>query len=505
MNNIVIYLLEVLAIVICLIVEIILYKKNDMFDARIILISILIFMGIFGITYIFERPYINTKKTINIEVGTIDKIDKPKTTYHFMDITNAIKQEGEINFKKTGNYELKYVVNTLIGKYTKKINVNIIDTQKPEIILEGETQIRQPYYIEYSEPGFKAIDNYDGDLTNSINIEKEVINENEYNLIYKIKDTSGNISKQKRKIDIIDDVKPEINLNGGNNIIIALNTDYIEKGAIANDGKDGDLTNKIIIEGNVDTKTEGTYYISYKVKDNSMNEAIKKRIVIVKNEQDIKTPPEDNEDIGIIFLTFDDGPSSNITPEVLNILKEKNVKATFFVINYSDENENIIKREYEEGHTIGIHGYSHDYGTIYESEEAYMENITKLREKIQNTTGYSPVITRFPGGSSNTISKFNPGIMTRLSKVVIDNGYKYFDWNVSAEDAVGAETAGEIYNNVISGLNKSQRNFVLMHDFEKNNAIIEALPKIIDYGEQNGYVFEKITWETPMITHRIFN
>ena len=134
-----------------------------------------------------------------------------------------------------------------------------------------------------------------------------------------------------------------------------------------------------------------------------------------------------------------------------------------------------------------------------------MENITKLQEKIKITTGYSPIITRFPGGSSNTISSFNKGIMTRLSKLVLDNGYKYYDWNVSSEDAVGANTPKELYDNVVNGLSKTKRNFVLMHDFYKNEAILEALPKIIDYGMENGYYFEKITEETPMLTHRIFN
>ena len=95
--------------------------------------------------------------------------------------------------------------------------------------------------------------------------------------------------------------------------------------------------------------------------------------------------------------------------------------------------------------------------------------------------------------------------MTRLSKLVKEKGFKYFDWNVSSEDAVGAETPKELYENVINGLSKNKRNFVLMHDFEKNKALLEALPKIIEYGNENGYIFEKITEETPMLTHRVFN
>ena len=265
------------------------------------------------------------------------------------------------------------------------------------------------------------------------------------------------------------------------------------------------MTNNIEIIGNVDTSKEGEYIITYKASDSSQNETSKKRVVVVAKKEDIVLPEDNNGQVGIIYLTFDDGPSSNITPAILDILKEKNVKATFFVLNYGEDKEEIIKREYEEGHTVGIHGYSHDLKVIYESEDAYMENITKLQEKIKETTGYTSIITRFPGGSSNTISDYNPGIMTRLSKLVLEKGYKYFDWNVSAEDARGKRIPEDMYNNVIDYLKSGERNVVLMHDFGRNEELLEILPSIIDYGKQNGYVFEKISEDTPMITHNVFN
>ena len=134
-----------------------------------------------------------------------------------------------------------------------------------------------------------------------------------------------------------------------------------------------------------------------------------------------------------------------------------------------------------------------------------MENITKLQRKILATTGYNSTITRFPGGSSNTVSKFNPGIMTRLCKLVVDSGYRYFDWNVSSGDAGGAKNADQLYNNVIKGLSKSKQNVVLMHDFSSNSKLIEALPRIINYGIENGYTFSRITENTPMVTHSTNN
>ena len=134
-----------------------------------------------------------------------------------------------------------------------------------------------------------------------------------------------------------------------------------------------------------------------------------------------------------------------------------------------------------------------------------MNNITKLQEKIKKSTGYATKITRFPGGSSNTASKYNPGIMTKLSKEVVSRGYKYFDWNVSSGDAGGAKSSQDVYRNVISGLNLNRANVVLMHDFSGNTKTVNALADIIDYGLKNGYTFSRITDSTPMVTHGVNN
>ena len=135
-----------------------------------------------------------------------------------------------------------------------------------------------------------------------------------------------------------------------------------------------------------------------------------------------------------------------------------------------------------------------------------MNNITKLQQKIKKTIGYSPTIIRFPGGSSNTVSRnYNKGIMTRLTKKVVANGFKYYDWNVSSGDAGGAQTSTQVYNNVVNNLSKSRSNVVLMHDFGGNTKTLNALSDIIDYGLKNGYTFKPITKDTPMVTHHINN
>ena len=204
---------------------------------------------------------------------------------------------------------------------------------------------------------------------------------------------------------------------------------------------------------------------------------------------------------GVIYLTFDDGPSLDSTPKILDILKEENVKATFFLLNYTSAKEKLVKREVEEGNSIGIHGYSHKYKKIYQSEDAYMENLNKMQSKIEKSTGIKTTLTRFPGGSSNTISRFNKGIMTKLTQKVQEEGYQYYDWNVDSGDAGGAKNEKQVYNNVINSLSKKRSNVVLMHDFSNNEKTIKELKKIIQYGKENGYEFRRITADCGLVMH----
>lgn len=208
----------------------------------------------------------------------------------------------------------------------------------------------------------------------------------------------------------------------------------------------------------------------------------------------------------IIYLTFDDGPSLTSTPRILNILKKNNVKATFFTVNYNADGEKLIKREKKEGHTVAIHGYSHDYGKIYRSEKAYMDNLYNQQNKLYKTLGYKVWITRFPGGSSNLVSRsYSRGIMTKLVKKVDKAGFSYFDWNVSSSDAGGATNSGQVYRSVISGLRKNRENVVLMHDFSGNYKTIGALDRIIKYGKSHGYEFRAITDSTTAVHHGVQN
>ena len=207
----------------------------------------------------------------------------------------------------------------------------------------------------------------------------------------------------------------------------------------------------------------------------------------------------------IAYLTFDDGPSS-ITNSVLDILKKYNVKATFFVINSGSYNKTTLQREVNEGHTIGLHAYDHNYAIAYKDDNSYLDGIDKLRAKVKADTGFDSHYIRFPGGSSNTISKrYSKGIMSRITKTAKQRGYKYYDWNVDDDDAGRARTADDCYNNVVKELRPNRSNIVLMHDFGTNKKILEALPRIIEYCQKNGYTTLPIDDNTPEIHHGISN
>ncbi|MDO5476094.1 MAG: polysaccharide deacetylase family protein [Eubacteriales bacterium] len=206
-----------------------------------------------------------------------------------------------------------------------------------------------------------------------------------------------------------------------------------------------------------------------------------------------------------IYLTFDDGPSIS-TPKILDILDRYEVKATFFVIFYDRDGEDLIKREYASGHTVAVHGCSHTYSEIYSSADACMENFRIVREQLYHTIGERPVFLRFPGGSSNTVSRhYCKGVMTELTQRVLREGFRYFDWNVDSGDSGEAKTAEEVYGNVTSQIRPGRSNFVLMHDFAKNDKTVEALGRIIAYGKENGYLFRRITEKTPLCVHKVYN
>lgn len=206
-----------------------------------------------------------------------------------------------------------------------------------------------------------------------------------------------------------------------------------------------------------------------------------------------------------IYLTFDDGPSY-LTDTILDILKKENVPATFFVIGTQiDKYANTIKRMQKENHTIALHSNTHNYSYIYANEENYYNDLNQIRNKVFQIVGIKPRIIRFPGGSSNTVSKkYNQGIMSRITNNLTENSFYYFDWNIDSTDASGNIQQDVIYQNTVNKIH-SGTNIILMHDAATKKTTALALENIIKYAKENGYTFAKITKNTPQIHHHINN
>ena len=404
------------------------------------------------------------------------------------DISSSVKVTNPVQEHKVGKYFVTYQVKQSFFQARKMILVQIVDRKKPVITLEGDQKLYLCPGTKYEEIGFRANDDYDGDITSKVLIKMD-----ENKIYYKVGDSSHNVGLAERDIYYEDREKPVLTLKGKEKIYLPLNSTYQEEGYTVKDNCDKEV--EVTVAGEVNTKKVGSYSLTYTATDSSHNQT-----TVVREVEVISASSSDK---GTIYLTFDDGPSNSVTPKILDILKEKNVPATFFVIRHDDNLNYLIKREYQEGHTVALHSYTHTYSLVYQSTESYFNDLNQIREKVYQITGEYSNIIRFPGGSSNTISKrFNSGIMTRLVDEVRQRGFHYFDWNVDCEDGAGVRDTNKIYNNVVSGLSPNRENVVLMHDFENNYGTLNALAQIIDYGLSHGYRFQKITMDTKEVHHK---
>ena len=381
--------------------------------------------------------------------------------------------------------------NTLIYLVIALILLVINNYSYPELKLLGKKEINLSLNEKYIDPGYKIVPNnkkYKVVIDNNIDENKTGSYEVKYSLQVKNK-----IINKVRKVNVIDNIPPEITLKGSDNIKLYESSDYEEPGFIAFDNYDGDITKNVIVQNDIKEEI-GDYKITYIVEDSSGNKTMVTRNVKILDKK---------KNIGTIYLTFDDGPSNN-TSKILDILKQEDIKATFFLVNFNSSYNPVVKRIYDEGHSIGIHSYTHNYKLIYSSVSAYFDDLNKMNDKIKTITGSDTKLLRFPGGSSNTISSFNKGIMTTLVKEVTNAGYHYFDWNVDSSDAWSARNSNDVYNNVINNLKKGT-NIVLMHDLSSNEETVNVLEKIIKDAKEKGYIFANITMNTKEIHHGINN
>lgn len=196
----------------------------------------------------------------------------------------------------------------------------------------------------------------------------------------------------------------------------------------------------------------------------------------------------------IVCLTFDDGPSKT-TKEILKILQQKGVSATFFVIAAENNRKYLplVEQEAAQGHQIALHSASHEYKQIYQSCDSYWKDIAKLQESLAPYVKTDEIrYLRFPGGSTNTVSRKygGSGLMKQLKQQAEEKDYRYIDWNVCAEDAAGGHpSAEEIYRNIISEAKEKTVCVVLMHDTNATQNTADALPDVIDWFKEQNYRF----------------
>lgn len=223
------------------------------------------------------------------------------------------------------------------------------------------------------------------------------------------------------------------------------------------------------------------------------------------NETQVMKEEDSSRKEKVMYLTFDDGPSAN-TQKVLDILDACEVKATFFVTGENPAYADVLTTIKERGHAIGIHTFSHDYKKIYGSPEAYFEDLDQIANLIMEKTGEEIHMLRFPGGSSNTVSRnYCNGIMSELIQLTIDKGYQYYDWNAHNGDGDPGISSDSLYERAIKDVKGKDEVIMLMHDGGANKNTVASLEATIKEFQRQGYIFKVIDESTPVSHHHVAN
>ena len=228
--------------------------------------------------------------------------------------------------------------------------------------------------------------------------------------------------------------------------------------------------------------------------------ALEKALEQKEQEAASAQPEVQEESAHKVYLTFDDGPSI-YTNEILDILKKYDVKATFFVLGKeSEEAKQAMQRIVQEGHTLGMHSYTHQYDQIYASREAFAEDFQKIRDYLFQVTGVESNVYRFPGGSSNTVTNVDIHVFTQYLK---EQGVPYFDWNVASGDAAKESLSAEtILANATRGIEKQSVSVILFHDAASRRTTVDALPMVIEkILAMEDTVILPITEDTELVQH----
>ena len=442
-----------------------------------------------------------------------------------------------VNIHEPGTYTVTYSAKFMWLSASATRDVVIVDTTPPVIELKHIDDYYTLPHHAYEEEGFTATDNHDGDITSKV-----VSEEKDGRVYYTVSDQYGNKATAEREIFYDDRNAPVFSFPYGEEGFLFQGQSW-EDDVQAEDDADGDVSDRIKSEGSVDTDQVGTYTITYTVSDEWGNVAKQSRYVTVKRipvsadeaaAAAIITPvteeaaaaggaagtgstanaaagataaqaakPATADPKKIIYLTFDDGPG-RYTEELLKILDDHKVLATFFVTAAYKDYQDLIGAEYNAGHSVGVHTATHEYSEIYASTDAYWEDFNIMQDIIQEQTGCRTDIFRFPGGASNTISaNYSKGIMSELAKQSGEKGYIYVDWNVTSGDAGDTTDSEVLYQNMMKGIHTYENSFILCHDIK--DFTIATMDRFITDALKEGYTFLPITSETRTCHHGINN
>jgi len=449
------------------------------------ILKVLAVLIVVTIAYFFfsSSKIILTSSSQNIEINSVVDYSQFIESVEDGDIENVKIDISQVNIKKLGEYIVIY-------KYQdeeKEMKVNVVDTKKPQVTTQTKT-IALNQNIEPSE----LIKEIKDETKTKVSFQKKYVFDEAGDKKVKIEvvDEGDNTTVVETTIHVVKDTKAP-------NVITEIidmkvnSQDDIKTFVKVSDDYDKNPTVQID-ESTLKKNQIGTYKVKVVAKDFSGNKTEKTIQVNVKNKINEK----------VVYLTFDDGPSK-YTPEVLKILDKYNCKATFFVTGMNSKYRPYIKQAHNQGHTIGLHTYSHKYEKLYASTDAYFDDLNKVGNMVKEYIGYFPKYIRFPGGGSNTISrKYNKGIMSKLTKMVEEKGYRYYDWNAENGDGRSNTSKSEMIRLATSS--KQNEIMILMHDANGKQNTVDTLPQIITYYQSRGYIFKAID-DTSIVPHQKVN
>lgn len=365
------------------------------------------------------------------------------------------------------------------GLFSRKQKIVVKDLTAPSIKLKGKETIYLCPGSKYEDEGADVTDNFDKEPRLKTKVYDDKI-------IYTAFDKNNNKKELTRFIKYQDKEAP---------VIEGSEVQAITKGGKPHFTVKDNCDKEIKLElKNYDAEKIGKQVIEVVAVDKAGNKTTKEATIYVSEPGIAKT--------GVIYLTFDDGPGTSTTRELLDKLKKHNIKVSFFVTGRGDRS--LIKRACDEGHQMGIHTYTHDYRIVYQSMNSFYEDFNKIDKLIYDECGFHTKYYRFPGGSSNTVSRrYSRGIVSQIASELTAKGYHYYDWNISSGDATGGKRVREnLSRNVINGLRKDRPNVVLYHDIYQES--VDSVNAVIEYAKNHGYIFDKLN---PSIVahHKIAN